>query len=75
MRRVEWRWIVALVVVCPAMASYASAEANRSALTYSPWSKYCLGETCFVGTEGSTVDCGRVIGLAFLSKVRAAIPS
>jgi hypothetical protein len=56
---------VCLSVATPVIA----AEANSPALTYSPWTKLCLKDTCFIGRDGRTnPDCESVVSAAFIER-------
>jgi invasion protein IalB len=44
-----------------------SEEAGPPTLTYSPWTKLCLNETCFVGRDGRT-DCDAVVAAILIEK-------
>jgi invasion protein IalB len=50
-----------IALACPVAAPAASEDAKPLELTYSPWTKICIGETCFVGREVRS-ECGLVAG-------------
>jgi invasion protein IalB len=64
----------ACLVATPVIAE----EANLPALTYSPWTKFCLDDTCFIGRDGrlnvigrdgrSNVDCGPVVAAVLIER-------
>lgn len=44
-------------------------EANFLSLTYSPWTKICLGDICFIGRDGrSNVDCDPVVAAVLIEQ-------
>lgn len=47
-------------------------EASLPALTYSPWSKLCINDTCFVGRDGANADCGPVVAAVLIERDREA---
>jgi invasion protein IalB len=52
-----------LLAAVPATAE----ETGPSALTFSPWAKFCLSGICFVGRDGRlNADCGPVVVAALL---------
>ncbi|MGY3588213.1 invasion protein IalB [Bradyrhizobium sp. USDA 4341] len=57
-------WLVA--------APVAAEQAKLPAITYTPWTKFCLGDACFVGREGRSkvddVDCGPVVAAALIAR-------
>jgi hypothetical protein len=63
-------WLVATPVV--------AEEDNLPALTYTPWTKFCLSDTCFIGRDGrlnvigrdghSNVDCGPVVAAVLIER-------
>ena len=55
----------ACLVVPPAIAE----EAGSPALTFSPWTKFCLTDTCFIGSEGRLQpDCGSVVAAVVIER-------
>ena len=55
-------------LVCLAATSKAPAE-DISAIAYSPWGKFCLSGTCFIGREGHAVpDCGPIISTLLIEQ-------
>jgi invasion protein IalB len=50
-------------------APVAADDVNLPVLTYSPWSKICLKDTCFIGKEGRLDDdCGPVVGVVLIER-------
>src|SRR5262249_14715128 len=53
-------------------------EANSPPLTYTPWTKLCLSNTCFIGRDGrlnvigrdgrSNFDCGPVVAAVLIER-------
>jgi invasion protein IalB len=59
----------AIVLAGLATTSANAEEANLSALIYSPWTKFCLKESCFVGRDGhSDPDCGSVVSVVLITR-------
>ncbi|MGO8910323.1 MAG: invasion associated locus B family protein [Bradyrhizobium sp.] len=56
--------VLAALVVTPAAAN----EPNLLTLTYAPWIKTCLNETCFVWSEGHS-DCASVVSAALIERL------
>jgi len=57
--------IVTLLLAVPAAAD----DVNSPALTYSPWTKICLNDTCFISKEGHLYDdCGPDVGVSFIER-------
>jgi invasion protein IalB len=55
----------ACVVATPVIAEKSSLPA----LTYSPWIKFCLDNTCFIGRDGrSNPDCGPVVAAVLIER-------
>jgi invasion protein IalB len=61
----------AAMVLAGLVTTLATAEeANLQALSYRPWIKTCLKETCFVGSEGrSNPDCGSVVSTVLIERL------
>jgi invasion protein IalB len=65
---------VACLIAAPAIAE----DTNLPALTYSPWTKFCAGDTCFIGRDGrlkviggdgrTNIDCGPVVAAALIER-------
>jgi invasion protein IalB len=56
------RCFATMAFACLVATPVIAEGANLPALTYSPWTKFCLGNTCFTGRDGrSNVDCGPVV--------------
>lgn len=72
------RWFGSIVFACLAIAPVIAGEADSPALTYSPWAKFCLSDTCFVGRDGrlnvvsvddrTNVDCGPVVSAMLMAR-------
>jgi invasion protein IalB len=58
---------VATAVACLVTTSAIAEEGSSSGLTYSPWTKFCLDDTCFVGRDGRS-DCGPVVGATLIER-------
>jgi invasion protein IalB len=58
---------ISVIVLSAVSAIAASEEAKQPALICSPWTKFCLKETCFVGRDVST-DCGPVIAAVLIEQ-------
>ncbi|MBR0848903.1 invasion associated locus B family protein [Bradyrhizobium diazoefficiens] len=64
----------ACLVATPVIAQ----DASLPALTYSPWTKFCMADTCFVSRDGrlnvvgadgrSNVDCGPVVAAVLIER-------
>jgi invasion protein IalB len=58
---VAFAWLVATPVI--------AGEAALPAITYSPWIKFCLGDTCFVGRDGRTnAECEPVVAAVLIER-------
>jgi invasion protein IalB len=57
---------LAVLVSTPATAN----QTDFSRLSYAPWDKTCLNETCFVWSDGhSSPDCGPVVSATLIEQV------
>jgi invasion protein IalB len=55
----------ACLVAPPAIAE----EAGLPAMTFSPWTKFCVADTCFIGSEGGLQpDCGPVVAAVVIER-------
>jgi invasion protein IalB len=64
------RCFAAVVLAGLAVTSATAAEDNLSALIYSPWTKFCLAGTCFVGSEGRSVpDCAPIVSAVLIERL------
>lgn len=73
MKHLMSRFFAAVVFAALAITSASAEEGNLSALTYSPWTKFCLAETCFVGSEGRLVpDCASIISAVLIERLGEA---
>jgi invasion protein IalB len=72
------RWVGAMALACLIATPVIAEEADLPALTYSPWMKFCLADTCFIGRDGnlkakgsdghSIVDCGPVVSAVLIER-------
>jgi invasion protein IalB len=53
------------LVAAPVIAE----EAGSLALTFSPWTKFCSADTCFIGSDGRLQpDCGPVVAAVLIER-------
>jgi invasion protein IalB len=77
------RCFATMAFACLVATPVIAEEANLPALTYSPWTKFCLNNTCFIGRDGrSNADCGPVVAAVFIERngdtkktLRVALPT
>jgi invasion protein IalB len=72
------RCFATMAFACFVATPVITEGANLPALTYSPWTKFCLGNTCFTGRDGrlnvigrdgrSNVDCGPVVAAVLIEQ-------
>jgi invasion protein IalB len=63
------RCFIAIVLAGLVATSARAEEPNLSGLIYSPWTKLCLAETCFVGSEGRSVpDCASIVSAVLIER-------
>jgi hypothetical protein len=72
------RCFATLAFACLVATPIIAESADVPALTYSPWIKFCLGDTCFIGRDGrlniigrdgrSNVDCGPVVAAVLIER-------
>jgi invasion protein IalB len=72
------RWFGTIAFACLVATPVTAQEANVPALIYSPWTKFCLGGTCFIGRDGrlkiisadggSNIDCGPAVSAALIER-------
>src|SRR5579862_3253055 len=63
------RWFDTMALACLVATPVIAEAANLPALTYSPWTKFCLGDTCFIGRDGRlNVDCEPVVSAALVER-------
>src|SRR5258708_26432532 len=68
-------WLVATLAI--------AGEADLPELIYSPWIKFCLSDTCFIGKDGrSKADCAPVVAAVLIERngdtkkiLRVTLPS
>lgn len=69
MRQLTLLSFALVLIFAPTVRSASAQEGDPSALIYSPWTKFCLAETCFVGREGSWVpDCARMVSAVLIER-------
>jgi invasion protein IalB len=61
------RFISAVALTGLLAAPAASDEVKSPTLIYSPWIKFCLGETCFIGKDGRS-DCDPVVAAVLIER-------
>jgi invasion protein IalB len=55
----------ACLLATPAIAE----EAGSPALTFTPWTKFCVTDTCFIGSDGRLQpDCGSVVAAVVIER-------
>jgi len=65
MHRMILRWFAIIGFACLVVTPVTAERANLLAPTYTPWTKFCLGDTCFIGKDGrSNPDCASVASAA-----------
>jgi invasion protein IalB len=65
------RCFAAIVLAGLAATSVGAEETNLSGLIYSPWTKFCLKETCFVGSGGRWLpDCEPIVSAVLIERFR-----
>ena len=63
------RCFAAMAFACLAATPVRAREPNFPALTYSPWIKICLNNTCFIGMDGrANADCGPVVSAVLIER-------
>jgi len=63
------RCFARMAFTCLVAAPAIAETANFPALTYSPWIKFCLSDTCFVGRDGrSNPDCPVDVAVVFIER-------
>ncbi|NEV00655.1 invasion associated locus B family protein [Bradyrhizobium uaiense] len=69
MRRVVLRCYASMAL---AWLVAGPAAGEQAKLTYSPWTKLCMADTCFIGREGRSkiddTDCGPVVAAALIAR-------
>jgi invasion protein IalB len=65
--RVAYIRLVAFAVLLVAPA--ASAQDGLPALTYSPWTKFCIGEMCFIGSDVRT-ECAVIFAAVLVENAK-----
>jgi invasion protein IalB len=61
------RCFAAPAFACLVATSAIAAETELPALTYSPWTKICLENTCFTGSDGRS-DCGPAVAVWLIER-------
>jgi invasion protein IalB len=72
------RCFATMAFACLVATPVIAEGANLPAPTYSPWTRFCLGESCFTGRDGrlnvigrdgrSNIDCGPVVAAVFIER-------
>jgi invasion protein IalB len=63
------RGFAAMAFACLVATRVIAGEAALPAITYSPWIKFCLGNTCFVGRDGrANAECGPVVAAVLIER-------
>jgi invasion protein IalB len=68
MRRMILCRFATMAFACLVAPPVIAEGANLPALIYSPWTKFCLKDTCFIGTDGRRADCGPVVAAVFIER-------
>jgi invasion protein IalB len=70
MRYLMSRSLAAVVLAGLAVTSARATEDNLSVLIYSPWTKFCLAGTCFVGSDGRSIpDCAPIVSAVLIDRL------
>jgi invasion protein IalB len=65
--------LLTVALAAQAVISASAEEGNLSAMTYSPWTKFCLAETCFVGSEGRSIpDSAPIVSAVLIERLGEA---
>jgi invasion protein IalB len=72
------RWFGSIAFACLVATPVTGEEAGSAALTFSPWAKFCVGDTTFFGRDGrrkivgpdnhSNVDCGPGVSAVLIER-------
>ena len=63
------RCFVTMAFACLAALPAIAEEAGSPALIFSPWTKFCLTDTCFIGSDGRLQpDCGSVVAAVLIER-------
>jgi invasion protein IalB len=63
------RCFVTMAFVCLVAPPAIAEEAGSPALIFSPWTKFCVMDTCFIGSEGRLQpDCGSVVAAVVIER-------
>jgi invasion protein IalB len=58
-----------MAFACLVAPPVVAEGANSPALIYSPWTKFCLKDTCFIGRDGRLwADCGPVVAAVLIER-------
>ncbi|MCK1394634.1 invasion associated locus B family protein [Bradyrhizobium sp. 1] len=78
MSNMPLRWFGSVALACLVATPVIAEEAGTPALTFSPWTKHCLGDTCFIGKDGrrnvigpdnlSNINCGSVVSALLVER-------
>lgn len=63
------RFLVVMAFACLVAPPTIAEEAASPALTFSPWTKFCLTDTCFIGTDGRLEpNCGPLVAAVVIER-------
>lgn len=63
------RCFVIVAFACLVAPPATAEEAGLPALTFSPWTKFCLTDTCFIGSDGRLQpDCGPAVAVVLIER-------
>ena len=72
------RCFATMAFACLVATPVIAEEANLPTLTYTPWTKFCISNTCFIGRDGrlnvigrdgrSNIDCGPGVAAVLIER-------
>jgi invasion protein IalB len=63
------RYFVTMAFACLVAPPAIAEETGLPALTFSPWTKFCVTDTCFIGRDGHLQpDCGSVVAAVVIER-------
>ena len=63
------RCFATMAFACLVATPVIAEEANLPTLTYTPWTKFCVSNTCFIGRDGrSNIDCGPGVAAVLIER-------
>jgi invasion protein IalB len=69
MRCMISRCFVTMAFACLVAPPATAEDAGLPALTFTPWTKFCLTDTCFIGSDGRLQpDCGSVVAAVVIER-------